>query len=141
MNEEVEILQRHGLDMYDSELQKFPELSRRSRVAIGKKRIALGLLKEAGTRRREEEISVAGEHARAIEDFPSPLGWCSVCEAEAICSNCGEVDYVRVAEAMDRARIDHSNIPYSKELVLSMCRTHNLRHTSNGFVILFEVLE
>ncbi len=47
----------------------------------------------------------------------------------------------------DRARIDHTNLPYDKNLVLLMCRPCNMKHDlyngrgdkiSGGFIILFK---
>lgn len=79
-----------------------------------------------------DKANYATQHKRAIKDFPNPLGACEICG---------------VNEAIDRARIDHTNLPYRKEYVVFMCRScnekHNLRHSGGtpiegGFVVLFQ---
>ncbi len=66
-------------------------------------------------------------HQRAGKDYPSPLGQCQI-------PGCDE-------DAIDRARIDHTNLPYSPELVMPMCHSHNTHHSHNNFLILFEAKE
>lgn len=83
-----------------------------------------------------DNAGYGAQHLRALKDFPSPLGQCQVCEALATCPHCREVDYERVNEAIVRARIDHTNLPYNKNLVLPMCHSCNQKH-NGGFVILF----
>lgn len=138
--DEVSFLEASALDYTDYELSQMPELSRHSAEAIKFKRQILHRYKKHGPRPRNPRrlASKAAEHKWAQSDFPSPLGFCPICEIEATCPHCGKIDYGEVREAVERARIDHSNLPYRKGLVLPMCVSHNSLHSFNGFVILFK---
>ncbi len=74
-----------------------------------------------------DEAGYFGQHHRAMSDYPTPLGTCQI-------PGCDE-------EAKQRARIDHTNLPYHSSLVLPMCPSHNSRHWYNHVVILFEAVE
>ena len=78
-----------------------------------------------------DAVGYKGQHNRAMKDFPDPLGECQI-------PNCEN-------PATDRARIDHSNLPYRKEYVALWCRSCNAKHDlfnhegpiDGGFIILF----
>lgn len=81
------------------------------------------LIGELNGRWKGDECGYYGQHHKAIKDFPPPLGTCQVC---------------LVASATDRARIDHTNLPYRKEYVVLMCHSCNQLHSANHFVFLFQ---
>lgn len=80
-----------------------------------------------------DEAGYWAQHDGAQRDFPEPLGNCQVCQ---------------INSATQRARIDHTNLPYRKEYVLPMCQSCNEKHDlyharwgtliKGGFVILFQ---
>ncbi len=69
-----------------------------------------------------DEVEYAGQHRRAVKDFPSPLG---------ICEACGE------KKARVRMRVDHTMFPYHPDLVMVGCDGCNNRHTSGHIAITF----
>ncbi len=71
-----------------------------------------------------DEAGYGAQHQRAGPDWPDPLGQCQI-------PGCFD-------DARDRARIDHTNLVYRPELVLPMCRSHNMGHSRNHFLVLFE---
>ncbi len=73
-----------------------------------------------------DDIGYRVQHHRAQKDFPI-LGICQMPDCENT--------------AIDRARIDHNNLPYRKSYILPMCRSHNEKHSFNNFVILFQEVE
>ena len=74
-----------------------------------------------------DNVGYVRQHQRGRKDFPKPLGICQM----PGCKN----------PAIERARIDHSNLPYRKEYVMIMCHSCNMRHAHNKFLILFEPID
>ena len=78
-----------------------------------------------------DDVGYVAQHDRGVKDHPNPLGTCQFPD----CEN----------NAVERARIDHTNFPYRKEYVMPMCKSHNQKHNlyndgrkiADGFVILF----
>ena len=111
---------RAGISRSHSESQMGHSVSQETRQKI------------SSTLKKGDDIGYAAQHYRAVKDFPDPLGTCQFPDCED--------------DATDRARIDHSNLPYRKEYVLPMCHIHNCRHDLyhkgkklvEGFVILFQ---
>ncbi len=82
-----------------------------------------GLIREKSLAWKGDEARYGGQHTRAIKDFPEPLGICRICGDKP---------------AVERARIEHTNLAYRKEYVLPMCNGCNQRHSHNQFVIFFK---
>jgi transposase-like protein len=69
-----------------------------------------------------DKAGYEAQHRRAIIDYPLPLGLCELC---------GE------KEALDRARIDHTTLPYDPELVVLACKSCNKKHDDGTISITF----
>ena len=92
-----------------------------------RKRMSEVKLREKHPRWVGDKAGYKAQHRRAGPDFPDPLGQCQI-------PGCPK-------DAIDRARIDHTNLIYRPELVMPMCRSHNIRHRLNNFLIIFEAGE
>lgn len=62
------------------------------------------------------------QHRQARKDFPDPLGLCELC---------GERD------AIHRARMDHTTLPYDSGLVVLACQSCNRKHDDGTISITF----